>query len=108
MKRLSTRTLILWGLAVSLVLAGVASYYASSRPDGLEYVAEQNGIAGQAQQHGSTGSPLAEYGVSGVHNARLSGGLAGVIGVLLVAALAFGLMAALRRHGRASTPDPGA
>lgn len=108
MKHLSTRALVLWGLAVSLVLAGIASYYASSRPDGLEYVAEQHGIAGQAQQHGSAASPLADYGVSGVHSARLSGGLAGVIGVLLVAGLAIGLTSAVRRHSRASTPDAGA
>lgn len=107
MKRLSTRALILWGLAVSLLLAGVASYYASGRPDGLEFVAEQQGIAGQARPHASGGSPLADYGVSGVGNARLSVGLAGVAGVLLVAALAFGLMYALRRRARTTTRGSG-
>ena len=36
---MNTRRLFAVALVVSLLLAGVASYYASSHPDGLEYVA---------------------------------------------------------------------
>ena len=98
--RVRTRALVLVGLAVCLVLAGVVSLYASSSPDGLEFVAERLGFADSVSEHTAAGSPLADYGVSGVGNARLSGGLAGVVGVLVTAALAFGLMRLLRRPRR--------
>ena len=42
--------------------------------------------------------PLADYGVSGVEDARLSGGLAGVVGVLVTLLLAGGLARAVRRR----------
>ena len=42
-------------------------------------------------------SPLAGYGVTGIENERISGGLAGVIGVASTAAISFGLFYALRR-----------
>ena len=99
MKRLTTRTLVLAGLGVSLVLAGIVSFYASSHPDGLEFVAGKLGFEGTAADHASAASPLADYAVRGVSDGRLSGGLAGVIGVALVGVLAFALMFALRRRG---------
>ncbi|MDX2594308.1 MULTISPECIES: energy-coupling factor ABC transporter permease [Streptomyces] len=79
--RTSRRGLWLTGLAASLVLAGVVSFYASASPDGLEKVAHDQGIDKKAEKHASDGSPLAGYGVKDVTDARLSGGLAGVIGV---------------------------
>ncbi|MFF4564186.1 energy-coupling factor ABC transporter permease [Streptomyces sp. NPDC001435] len=77
----SHRTLWITGLVTSLVLAGFVSFYASADPDGLEKVAHDKGIDQKAQKHASDGSPLAGYGVKDVSDARLSGGLAGVIGV---------------------------
>ncbi|MFF7240462.1 energy-coupling factor ABC transporter permease [Streptomyces collinus] len=79
--RTSRRGLWLTGLAASLVLAGFVSFYASASPDGLEKVAHDQGIDKKAGKHASDGSPLAGYGVRDVADARLSGGLAGVIGV---------------------------
>ncbi|WP_317443805.1 energy-coupling factor ABC transporter permease [Streptomyces collinus] len=79
--RTSRRGLWLTGLAASLVLAGFVSFYASASPDGLEKVAHDQGIDKKAEKHASDGSPLAGYGVKDVADARLSGGLAGVIGV---------------------------
>jgi cobalt/nickel transport system permease protein len=79
--RASRRTLWISGLATSLVLAGVVSFYASADPDGLEKVAADNGIDEKAEEHAYADSPLADYGVKDVDDARLSGGLAGVIGV---------------------------
>ena len=99
MRRASTRTLVLAGLGVSLVLAGVVSFYASGHPDGLSYVAERLGFASSAGRHHTDGSPLAGYAVRGISDGRLSGGLAGVLGVVLVAVLAFGLMRLLGRKG---------
>ncbi len=75
------RTLWGAGLAVSLVLAGFVSYYASTEPDGLEKVAADQGFDKKEREHDAKGSPLADYGVEDVADARLSGGLAGVIGV---------------------------
>jgi len=78
------------GAVVALAIAGVASYYASSDPDGLERVAEDEGFIANATDHGLADSPLADYGVAGVEDARLSVGLAGVVGVLATAVVAGG------------------
>lgn len=96
-----TRTLVIAGVVLALLLAGVASFYASSHPDGLEYVAEQAGFADTADDSAAKDSPLADYGTRGVDNERLSGGLAGVVGALVVLGLAGGLSWTLRRRGRA-------
>jgi hypothetical protein len=89
--------LVVTGLAVSLVLAGGVSYYASSQPDGLEKVAGDIGFLDSAKESAVEDGPLAGYGVAGVDNERISGGLAGVIGVSSTAAVSFGLFYALRR-----------
>ena len=89
--------LVAVGLVLSLVLAGGASYYASSQPDGLEKVAGDVGFLDSAKESAVEDSPLAGYGVAGIENERISGGLAGVIGVASTAAFSFGLFYALRR-----------
>jgi len=93
--------LIVTGLVVSLVLAGGVSYYASSQPDGLEKVAGDIGFLDSAKESAVEDGPLAGYGVAGVENERISGGLAGVIGVASTAAVSFGLFYALRRFKKA-------
>ncbi|MFD0054869.1 energy-coupling factor ABC transporter permease [Streptomyces sp. NPDC127168] len=77
----SHRKLWITGLVTSLVLAGFVSFYASANPDGLEKVAADKGIDEKAEEHANADSPLADYGVEDIANARVSGGLAGVIGV---------------------------
>lgn len=72
--RSSHRKVWLAGLATSLVLAGVVSFYASANPDGLEKVAADKGIDAKVEDHAAADSPLADYGVKDVENARLSGG----------------------------------
>ncbi|MFT4010055.1 MAG: PDGLE domain-containing protein [Nocardioidaceae bacterium] len=98
MKRVSTRSLIVAGVLVALVLAGIVSYYASSDPDGLNKVAADKGFSSAEKTHVSTDSPLAGYETKGVHNSRLSGGLAGVAGSVVVLVLAGGVALVLRRH----------
>lgn len=93
-----TRTFVLAGLVVALLLAGVASYYASGHPDGLEYVAEQTGFLDTAADSPTAGGPLADYEVAGVGNGRLAVGLAGVAGVLITLVLAGALGYAVRRR----------
>ena len=87
------------GIAVvALLLAGVVSYYASANPDGLEYVAEKTGFIDSASEHGAADGPLADYGTKGVDDERLSGGLAGVVGTVVVLVLAGGLALVVRRR----------
>lgn len=102
--RRSARPLWLAGTATALLLAGVVSYYASAAPDGLEKVAGDNGIDERAEEHDLADSPLADYGVQQVADERLSGGLAGVIGVGGTLALGSGIFIAVRRR-RSAAPD---
>ncbi|CAB4661403.1 unannotated protein [freshwater metagenome] len=95
--------LVLVGLALSLVIAGGISFYASSQPDGFEKSAGEIGFLDTAEDSPLAGSPLAEYGVAGVENERLSGGLAGVIGVASTAAISFGIFYALRRFNKSKS-----
>lgn len=76
------------GFLISLFLAGVISFYASSSPDGLEKVAEEIGFIETAQEHSNADGVLADYGVKGLDNERASVGLAGVIGVVGTAVIA--------------------
>jgi len=93
-----SRGALLAALLVALLVAGVGSYYASSNPDGLEYVAERTGFGDSAEDSPTADGPLADYRTEGVDDDRLSGGLAGVAGALVVLALAGGLFWGLRRR----------
>ncbi|MFE9597566.1 energy-coupling factor ABC transporter permease [Streptomyces hokutonensis] len=96
--RTSHRKVWITGLVASLLLAGFVSFYASSNPDGLEKVAADQGIDRTAKEHASADSPLADYGVRDVEDARLSGGLAGVIGVGVTVVAGTGVFWAVRRR----------
>jgi cobalt/nickel transport protein len=76
------------GFLVSLFLAGVVSFYASSDPDGLEKVAGDVGFIETAKDHTYADGALADYGVKGIDNERASVGVAGVIGVIGTAVVA--------------------
>lgn len=99
-RRVPTWLVVTAGLVVALLLAGVVSFYASSSPDGLNKVAEEHGFAGTARKHAAADSPFADYSTRGVDNDRLSGGLAGVAGAVVVLALAGGLAFVVRRKSR--------
>lgn len=90
------------GIALSLLAAGVFSYYASSSPDGLEKVAQEHGFSDTAADSANAALPTAGYGVDGVASERLSVGLAGVLGVIVVIIVAFGLFWMLGR-GKSTT-----
>ncbi|MGW6014016.1 energy-coupling factor ABC transporter permease [Streptomyces sp. NPDC055210] len=94
----SHRKVWLAGLATSLVLAGFVSFYASANPDGLEKVASDKGIDAKAEDHATADSPLADYGVEGLTNSRISGGLAGVIGVGVTIVAGTGVFWTVRRR----------
>ncbi|WP_432753176.1 energy-coupling factor ABC transporter permease [Streptomyces sp. JL2001] len=101
------RKLWLGGLVTALLLAGFVSFYASASPDGLEKVAADKGIDKNVEEHAAADSPLADYGIKGVEAPRLSGGLAGVIGVGGTLAVGSGAFWAVRRR-RASHAPTGA
>ncbi|NEB81627.1 cobalt ABC transporter permease [Streptomyces sp. SID14478] len=94
----SHRKIWITGLVTSLVLAGFVSFYASASPDGLEKVAHDKGIDKKTKEHASSDSPLADYGVKDITDARISGGLAGVIGVGVTVVAGSGIFWALRRR----------
>lgn len=103
---MSARRFLIAGVVVALLVAGVASFYASSHPDGLEYVAGKTGFLDSADEDAATtGSPFEDYGTAGVENERLSGGIAGVAGVLITLLLGGGLFYLLRRRGEPSAQD---
>ena len=77
------------GLSVTVFIAVVVSQFASDQPDGLEYVAEQEGFADQAEDHDLAGARLAGYGENLETDDRLATGAVGVAGV--AAALLAGL-----------------
>ena len=85
-------------LLAALLVAGVASYYASSHPDGLEFVAERTGFLDTAEDSPAAASPFADYSTKGIDDDRVSGGVAGVVGSLSVLVLAGGLFWVLRRR----------
>lgn len=94
-----TRTFVILGLLVTLLIAGAASYVASTNPDGLEYVAERAGFADTAEESATSDSPLADYQVRGVENEAASGALAGIAGAVVVLLVVGGLTYVVRRRG---------
>jgi cobalt/nickel transport protein len=86
---LTNRKFYIIGFVVSLFFAGVVSFYASSSPDGLEKVAEDVGFIETAKDHTLDNSALADYGVAGIENERLSVGIAGIIGVIATGLLMY-------------------
>ncbi|MDI9886528.1 energy-coupling factor ABC transporter permease [Streptomyces sp. HNM0645] len=95
----SPRPVLLAGLVISLLLAGFVSFYASANPDGLERVAADKGIDKEVEDHAAADSPLADYGVTSIDNVRVSGGLAGVIGVGATLVVGTGVFVVVRRRG---------
>lgn len=81
------------GLVISLIVA-VFSFAASSSPDGLERVAEDQGFIAQAQA--PLYNILPDYTMPFIGDARLSGIVAVVLGTLLVFAIALGIGRTIR------------
>ena len=107
MSRVSNRAVLLTLLLVALVLAGVVSHYASSSPDGLTRVAQDKGFSSASKSHVSTDGPFAGYATKGLSNDRLSGGLAGIVGSLVVLGGAGALVFAVRRRGGTASDTTG-
>jgi hypothetical protein len=103
-KRVSTRAVAIGALVVALLLAGVVSFYANSNPDGLNRVALDKGFSDTEKEHATADGPFSGYASSFISNDRLSGGVAGVVGVLVVLTLAGGPALVVRRRRRPDGP----
>lgn len=97
MNRKGVWTLVFVGLMISLIVAGFVSFYADPNPDGLERVAEDTGFIDTAADSANAGIPTADYGIAGVESERLSVGLAGLLGVVIMVIVGFGLFMWLGR-----------
>jgi cobalt/nickel transport system permease protein len=86
------------GLVIAAVLA-IASPLASAFPDGLEFVAEQNGFLQAAQEPSFNIIP--DYVVPGIPNEALATILAGIIGLLIVFGVAYAVAYARRNKAEA-------
>jgi cobalt/nickel transport system permease protein len=93
-------------VALALALGGLASSFASGSPDGLERVADEQGISDRATGHALAGSPVADYSLRGAPNDTVGTGAAGVLGVLATLAAGSGVAVLLhrRRRSRADLP----
>lgn len=89
------------------ILAGVAgailvslTVFASSNPDGLQWVAEQTGFAQTAQGSLTATSPLSNYGAAGLSDAagRI---VAALVGIVVTFALGWGTLVIVRRRSPA-------
>lgn len=83
------------GLVVAIAVGAGVSQLSSKDPDGLEFVAEQQGFADTAEDHGLSEVPLAAYGGGwGLNRA-----IAGVAGVLVTLGLGWTIFWFARRRG---------
>jgi len=93
---------VLLALLVSILLAILLSPFASSSPDGLEKVAEDEGFLEKAEERQPAWelAPIPDYAVGGIENESLATALAGLIGTLLTFAVGLGLAKLISRKSR--------
>lgn len=106
-RRLSVRSVLVAGLLVTLVFAVVVSQFASRNPDGLDFVAQQEGFASTAETPATSGSPLANYGAGLTGTDTVDTAIAGLVGVIIVLLVGYVLFRLLRR-GERGTPHAAA
>jgi cobalt/nickel transport system permease protein len=90
------------GLLVTLLLAGVASFFASASPDGLEFVAEDQGFLDSAKDSAVGGFIFADYGDVG----GIPVGIAGVLGVAVVLLLGWVIAKVVTRGSADDAEQP--
>jgi cobalt/nickel transport system permease protein len=89
---------VIGGVIISLLVVLLAPL-ASAFPDGLEWVAEQQGFIDAAQE--APYQILPDYTVPGLGETAVSTILAGIIGAVIVLLITAGVTRALRQSGRA-------
>lgn len=84
---------------ITLLAAGIISYYASPHPDGLERVAEDHGFAEEAKEPSWT-AWIPDYEVPGIGIPIVKVGLAGIIGAGILFGVTYLLTSVLSRRSR--------
>jgi len=84
----SEKGMVLGGIAIAVALA-VLSPLASSHPDGLEWVAEQHGFIDAARD--AVYRIIPDYTMPGISNTALATIAAGVMGVIIVFFVSYGI-----------------
>jgi cobalt/nickel transport protein len=97
-RRISTRAFTIGALVFAVLLATIVSLWASSHPDGLNFVAETAGFDTAARESATKDSPLADYGVAGIADPWLSVAIAGAVGCAITFGLAWLLGRASKRR----------
>jgi hypothetical protein len=93
------RWFTIFALALAVGLATAASPFASSHPDGLERVAQDQAFIDDGRLAPiQEDAPVPDYAFPGVENERVATGLAGFAGTLGVFAVGFGVAAVARRR----------
>lgn len=69
---------MLWLAAVIVILA---AFFASSHPDGLDFVSEKLGFAGKGQE---SPAPMPDYKLGCLPKERISTAIAGIVGILII------------------------
>jgi hypothetical protein len=75
------RKTIILALIISIAVVVLAAAFASSHPDGLEWVARRLGFLGQAEEASSVSAPMPDYTISAIKFPFWSSLAAGTIGV---------------------------
>lgn len=81
--------ILLFGALISCGLALFVAPFACSWPDGLDKVANRFGFEHRATEQSLVHSPMPDYHLPGVSSVALATAVAGVIGTVIVFALAF-------------------
>jgi cobalt/nickel transport system permease protein len=93
-KSASSKGVVIGGILISLVLV-VLSPLASSHPDGLEWVAEQHGFIEMAKE--ALYNIIPDYSMPGISDPAIATIVAGILGVIIVFGLAYGIGRAEKR-----------
>jgi hypothetical protein len=84
-------------LAVAIALGTAFSPFASTSPDGLEKVAEKQGLRDEGRP---APAPVPDYAFPGIDDARLATAAAGFLGTIGVFLVGAGVVAIVRRRPR--------
>ena len=82
---------LILGLVIAFLVGIFLSPFASSHPDGLERVAEDQKFLESAAGQEVLQSPVPDYAMPGIANEAVATGAAGALGVLLTFGVVLGL-----------------
>lgn len=88
---------IIIALVLCMIVIGMAAAFASSHPDGLEWVAAKLGFEGRAADIAHLKSPMPDYSMAGINSSFWSTAVSGVFGLGAIYLLASMIFRAILR-----------